>query len=112
MTSDAAKPPVPLLIISGPIGVGKSSVGSEVSDLRDEQGVAHTFIDLDQLRYTYPKPVGDRFGTQLGLANLRDVWRNCAAAGSRNLVIASVVEDWDDVENIASVIPRAQPIVC
>ena len=103
---------VPLLLISGPVGVGKTSVGFEVSDLLCEQGVAHTFIDWDQLRYTYPRPVGDRFGDQLGMKNLRDVWRNAVAAGSRNLIIASVIETWADVEDIRQVVPGADVVVC
>lgn len=103
---------VPLLLISGPVGVGKTSVGFEVSDLLCEQGVAHTFIDWDQLRYTYPRPVGDRFGNQLGMKNLRDVWRNAVAAGWRNLIIASVIETWADVEDIRQVVPGADVVVC
>ena len=103
---------VPVLLISGPIGVGKTSVGFALSDLLRGQGVPHTFIDLDQLRYTYPRPEGDRFGSQLGLQNLRDVWRNCVAAGSRNLIIASVIETWKDVEKIRQVVPGAEVTVC
>ena len=103
---------VPLLLISGPVGVGKTSVGFEVSDLLCEQEVAHTFIDLDQLRYTYPRPVGDRFGGSLGMKNLRDVWRNAVEAGSRNLIISSVIETWADVEDIRQVVPGADVVVC
>ena len=101
-----------MLLISGPVGVGKTSVGFEVSDLLCEHGVAHTFIDLDQLRYTYPRPAGDRFGGQLGMKNLRDVWRNAVEAGSRNLIIASVIETWADVEDIRQVVPGADVVVC
>ncbi|MEL6814229.1 MAG: hypothetical protein AAFP03_05360 [Cyanobacteria bacterium J06598_3] len=118
MTTDSKR--VPLVLISGLVGVGKTSVGFEVSDLLCKQGVAHTFIDLDQLRYTYPRPVGDgkalpkedRFGGQLGIKNLRDVWRNAVAAGSRNLMIASVIETWADVEAIRQVVPGADVVVC
>jgi len=103
---------VPVLLISGPVGVGKTSVGFALSDLLCEQGVSHTFIDLDQLSYTYPRPQGDRFGSQLGMQNLRDVWRNAIAAGSQNLIIASVIETWADVEDIRRVVPGADVMVC
>ncbi|MBE9028535.1 ATP-binding protein [filamentous cyanobacterium LEGE 11480] len=60
-------PPVPVLIISGPVGVGKTSVANAVSEELIHHAIPHTFVDLDQLRYTYPRPIGDRFGSQLGL---------------------------------------------
>ena len=86
---------LPLLVISGPVGVGKTTVGNELSTSLERRRVAHTFIDLDTLAETYPRPPGDRFGNRLALLNLRDVWINCAAAGSRNLIVARVVETRD-----------------
>lgn len=83
---------LPLLVISGPVGVGKTTVGNEVSNVLNRQGIAHTFIDIDSLAETYPRPPDDRFGNRLALLNLRDVWANCVAAGSRNLIVARVVE--------------------
>ena len=103
---------IPLLLISGPVGVGKSSVGNELSEILLEIAVPHTFIDFDNLAATHPHPSGDRFGTRLALANLRDVWRNCAAAGSRNLIVAAVVEDREFVDDLARVVPGADVVVC
>lgn len=103
---------VPLLLISGPVGVGKTSVGFAVSGLLCEQDISHTFIDLDQLSYTYPRPVDDRFGSRLGLQNLRDMWRNAVAVGSRNLMLAGVIETMARVEEIRTVIPNADIVVC
>lgn len=64
----------PLLIISGPIGVGKTTIGQEISNLLDRQGVAHSFIDLDALTQTYPRPADNRYGYRLAFRNLRAVW--------------------------------------
>ncbi len=99
---------IPVLIISGPVGVGKTTVGEELSEQLEAQQTPHTFIDFDQLRYNYPRPEDDPWGLELGLKNLTDVWANCAARGSLNLVISTVVEDWDFVERIASAIPDSQ----
>ncbi|MEO1591636.1 MAG: AAA family ATPase [Cyanobacteria bacterium J06632_22] len=102
----------PLLLISGPIGVGKSTVAGEVSDQLAEQAISHTFIDFDQLRYTYPRPADDRFGSQLACLHLRDIWRNCFGTGSRNLIISSVIETQEDVNAIQQVIPSSTVTVC
>ena len=103
---------IPLLVISGPVGVGKTTVGNEVSTSLERRGVAHTFIDLDTLAETYPRPSDDRFGARLALSNLRAVWINCAAAGSRNLIVARVVETRGELEDIQQAIPGSRPTVC
>ncbi|MEM7445938.1 MAG: hypothetical protein AAF414_21630 [Pseudomonadota bacterium] len=101
-----------VLIVSGPVGVGKSSVGSEVSLLLSEQNIAHTFVDLDNLAHTFPRPADDRFGSALAHRNLKDVWRNCAEVGSKNLILARVAETGGYVDKIAEIIPGSEPIVC
>lgn len=104
--------PVPLLLVSGPVGVGKTTVGEEVNALLVRRSTAHTFIDLDVLAETYPRPPDDRFNKRLALLNLRDVWANCAAAGSRNLIIPRVIETPGDVSDIQQAVPGSVPTVC
>lgn len=103
---------IPLLIISGPVGVGKTSSAEEVSNALVERSVPHTLLDLDCLAGTYPRELNDRFGSKLMLTNLRSVWRNCAAAGSKNLVLARVIETDTDKDAIAECIPHAATVVC
>ena len=103
---------IPLLIISGPVGVGKTRVGGEVGNLLETRGVAHSFVDLDALAETYPRPSDDRFGSRLANANLSAVWANCSAAGSQNLIVARVVETREDVSAIERVVPGSKAVVC
>ena len=42
----------PIAVISGPVGVGKSSTADELSEIMENDEVPHTYIDLDHLRYT------------------------------------------------------------
>lgn len=90
-----------LILISGPVGVGKTSVGEELSTLLEASGTAHTFVDLDGLAKTYPRPKGDRFGEQIALANLEAVWRYAFNLGTRNLIVARVVETREGANRIA-----------
>ncbi len=103
---------VPLLIVSGPVGVGKTTVAAEVSFQLERVAVAHTLIDLDALAATYPRSADDPFGSTLARANLQGMWQNCAAAGSRNVIIARVIEVSAEVDAIAQCIPGAAPTVC
>jgi adenylylsulfate kinase-like enzyme len=99
---------IPLAVISGPVGVGKTTIGYEVAEMLETRLVPHTFIDFDQLRYTWPRPPDDRWGNRLGIANLIDVWHNCRAAGSRNLIISYVVETQDFIERLQKAIPDSR----
>lgn len=103
---------VPLLLISGPVGVGKTTVAIEVGNCLEQARVPHTVIDYDNLRSTWPPPATDRFSERLAQANLRDVWRNCAAAGSMNLIIANVIESDADALAITDQVPGAEVCIC
>ncbi|MEP1539436.1 MAG: AAA family ATPase [Paracoccaceae bacterium] len=100
------------LLISGPIGVGKTSIAETISALLQVDNVPHTFIDLDALTYTYPRSVSDPFNSALALESLTSIWAHCRKRGSRNLVIARVVESASDVEDIANAIGVSRPILC
>lgn len=97
---------IPIVIISGPVGVGKSVVGGEVATILERNKTPHTFIDFDQIRYTYPRPVDDPWGNRLGLENLTAIWRNCSRSGSLNLIISYVVEDASFIDMLIESIPE------
>ena len=102
--------PVPLLIISGSMGTGKTTVVSEISDVLLEAGIAHAAIDLDWLAIMHPER--DPHGERLAFANLAAVWPNYAALGAKRLVIARTVEDRAELDDYRAAVPGAQPIVC
>ena len=99
---------VPVLVISGPVGVGKTTVGDELTYVLEERGVPHTFVDLDGLTHTFPRPEEDPFGEELAMQNLSDVWRNSAAAGSRNLIVARVIEIDGSLRRVHDAVPGAE----
>jgi deoxyadenosine/deoxycytidine kinase len=82
---------VPVLIITGPVGVGKTTVALEVNELLRARGVLHAVVDLDSLAWVYPTPPGDPYNNGLAFRNLAAVWANYAAAGAQRLVLARVV---------------------
>lgn len=88
-----------LLLISGPVGVGKTTTAHEVSEQLEALGVPHTMVDLDALAQTYPRPADDPFGQRLALENLGSVWRAGRRAGARNLIIARVIEDVTELDD-------------
>lgn len=99
---------VPVLIITGPVGVGKTSVAGDVSTLLEDAKVPHACVDIDALRWCYPGPPNDRFRVGLAMRNLAAIWPNFQAAGARRLVIADVIESVDDLAGYAVAVPGAE----
>lgn len=88
--------PPPALVLSGPPGVGKTSVGWRVFDRCTDLDQAPAFADLDLLGAAWPAPTDDPYQSRLKAANLAAVWSNYRQAGSRRLIIAGVVESVDE----------------
>ena len=99
---------VRVLLVTGPVGVGKTTVALEASDLLEAAGVPHAVIDVDALSWCYPTPVNDPFNNRLALRNLRCVWANFAAAGAVRLILARVVETRDELGAFREAVPGAE----
>ena len=103
---------VPVIVLNGSIGAGKSAVLGEVSDLLAEVKAAHCAVDLDALSEVYPRSPSDPFMLSLAVDNLRAVWFNATQVGAERLVLASVVESVSDLQLMMGAIPGAAPFVC
>lgn len=103
---------VPTIILTGPVGVGKTTVAEAMGyALRDAQ-VPHATIDFDRLTACYPRPADDdRWGTKLGLQNLAALWKNYQASGARRLLIARVIEARSELESFRRAVPGAEILV-
>ncbi|SDJ46248.1 hypothetical protein [Streptomyces indicus] len=98
----APGPPTPsALLLTGTVGVGKTSVADELGDRLATAGVPHGVIDLDRLSQAWPAPADDPFNAALMLRNLKAVAANYLAAGARHLVLAGVAEDETDRGRLA-----------
>jgi len=101
-----------VLIISGPVGVGKTSVAHEMFDHLSERDIAHAVIDLDALGICWPFGEGDPHNERMALRNLSAIWANFAANGVDRAVIARVVEDRAGLTAYEEAIPGAEIQVC
>jgi hypothetical protein len=101
---------VPVLIISGSMGSGKTTVLSEASDLLIEAEVAHAAIDLDCLSVMYPNH--GSHGGRLMYSNLAAIWPIYFASGAKRLIVARVVEDRAELQQYRQAVPGAEIVVC
>ncbi|WP_030613825.1 hypothetical protein [Streptomyces fulvoviolaceus] len=80
-----------VLLIGGRAGVGKTTVGWEVSARLRAAAVAHAVIDGDFMGQVHPAPDGDPHRAAIGERNLTAVWGNYAELGYRRLVYTNTV---------------------
>jgi adenylylsulfate kinase len=99
--------PVPVLLVTGPVGVGKTSVASELSELFGKAGVPHALVDVDSLRWCYPPQADDLFRVQPARHNLAAIWPNFQAAGADHLVLVDVIESRAELSQIQTAVPGA-----
>ena len=103
----ASAPSTPVLVITGPVGVGKTTVAGAISELLTGAKIAHAVVDLDWLRWCAPSPADDPFHIALGLQNLALVWANYRAAGAERLILVDIVETRALLDQYQVAIPMA-----
>jgi hypothetical protein len=80
-----------VLLIGGRAGVGKSTVGLEVSARLRSAGVQHALIEGDFMGQVHPAPEGDPHRTGIVERNLTAVWANYAELGYRRLIYTNTL---------------------
>ena len=99
-----------LLIITGSMGSGKTSVLAEASDILSERGIPHATIDLDALG-TVHLPLGV-IGDSLMYRNLQTVWSNYAALGLTRILVARAMENLTELECCRRAVSARKTVVC
>ena len=99
---------IPVLIVTGPVGAGKTTVAAAISAELERRDVAHAWVDVDQLAQCFPRPASDPFHAGLTMANLAAVCRNFVAAGAGRLILPYVIEDAAGRAAIAASIPGGE----
>ncbi|MEI7035034.1 AAA family ATPase [Streptomyces pratensis] len=75
-----------ILLLAGRAGVGKTTVGWEVSARLRAEAVAHCVIEGDFMGQAHPAPEGDPRRRKIAERNLTALWSNYAELGYRRLI--------------------------
>ncbi|CAA9452786.1 MAG: hypothetical protein AVDCRST_MAG02-1015 [uncultured Rubrobacteraceae bacterium] len=103
--------PVPTLVLTGPGGVGKTTVAHEVCRQLEAAGVPHAMVDTDELDRVYPAPVDDPHRADLSRRNLAAVWENLRKAGAPRLILTMVaVSLEDELAHVHEAVPGARVV--
>src|SRR5271169_657337 len=99
-----------LLVITGSMGVGKTSVLGEASDILALQNIAHAALDLDAFGLAH-LPSGASNDAVM-FRNLQSVCKNYASLGIRLFLVARAIEDRATLECCRRAVSAANTVVC
>lgn len=99
-----------LLIITGSMGAGKSSVLAEASDILALRRIVHAAIDMDALGLAH-LPAGDG-NDGVMYRNLESVCKNYAALGVTRFLLARALEDRAALDLCRSAVAPTNAVVC
>ena len=103
--------PVPVLLVTGPVGVGKTVVTGEATRLLSDAGIPHAMADLAVIGACWPPPADDRWNEELIHANLACMWENFRRTGARRLLLCRVLEARSLLGRVAEAVPGADVTV-
>lgn len=102
---------VPVLLITGPVGVGKTSTAGAASWLLSQQKILHAHVDLPQISKAFPERDEDPWNERLAHRNLACMWQNFRAIGAERLIVTRVLESRSLIQRIEHAVPGAQVVV-
>jgi hypothetical protein len=102
----------PFLLVCGPRGVGKSSVGFQVFLEVMGSGVKAAYVDLDQVSFCRPLPRDDPGNHRVKVRNLARLWSLYQRAEARCLVAAGDISGPAVVNAYAAAVPELHMSVC
>lgn len=101
-----------VLLLCGPTGVGKSTIGFQLYQRCLRAGLTAGYIDLDQIGFLAPHPDDDPRNDRLKARNLAGIWRTYHAAGARHLVLSGPAGSQAVLRAYAAALPAAEITAC
>lgn len=99
-----------LLIITGTMGAGKTTVLGEASDILRSRQIPHAAIDMDALGLAHlPSALGN---DAVMYRNLQSVYENYTSLGVPRFLLARAIEDPAELELCRGIFSATNTVVC
>ena len=96
-----------VVLLTGPVGVGKSTVLAEIAWLLTQANMPYAAVDLAVIGRAWPAPEDDRWNERLIHRNLACMWANFRDSGAERLVLARVLEARSLLRHVEAAVPGA-----
>lgn len=96
---------IPVLLVTGAPGVGKTTLVKEMGEQLFHAEVAHAVVDIDELARVRPAVPDKRVWAELTVANLRAMWPNYEALGVERVILAGIVQSAAIIDAYRAAIP-------
>jgi hypothetical protein len=102
---------IPVLVITGAVGVGKSAVLHEADRALVEAEMAHATVVLEEIARSWPVATDDLGTEPVAYVNLASLWSNFADRGAERLLIELILEDRSQLRHLLRAVPGADVTV-
>ena len=99
-----------MLIITGTMGAGKTTVLAEASDILALRHITHAAIDLEALGLAHLPSAASNDSVMY--RNLQSVCKNYASHGVKRLLLARAIEDRAELELCRGIVSATSAVVC
>jgi hypothetical protein len=99
-----------LLIITGSMGAGKTTVLAEASDILSLRNIAHAAVDLDAFGLAYLPSAASN--DDVMYRNFQSICENYASYGVKRMLVARAMEDRGELERCRGIISATSMVVC
>ena len=100
---------VKVLVISGSMGAGKTTVLGEASDVLAARAIPHAAIDLDAVAAVL---LPDESTRRLATSNLAAIFENFVSAGIQRVLLAAAVESRGELQALSAAMSNPEVVVC
>ena len=98
----------PVAVVTGPVGVGKSTVLREADALLTGRDICHASVELEDIaRFWGPKPSEGGTRPDIAYRNLAALWANYSDAGADRLLLSLLMEQRSDLDRVHEAVPDA-----
>ena len=100
-----------VLVVTGSMGSGKTTMIGELSDLLASRGIAHAALDIDAFGSAY-EPRGTIDFAGVAYRNVAAAVGNYAAHGVTTLVLAGAIETASELAQLHQAVGTAEVVLC
>lgn len=103
---------VPVLVVTGTVGVGKTAIAMTVSEILHDRGIRHGLLEVDWLGEVYPAPdLDDPYSTGFAMRNLAAIWPHYLEVGITRAIVTMTIENQQELDDLKAALPSADVTV-